>query len=796
MGYHGSGGGPGCSRGPRVDDRLATTHPDPSVIGEECWSSAEETTTELVNCIHPTMDSEEKRKDVMEFVQKLIRDSLSCEAFPYGSVPLKTYLPDGDIDLTALTGPSTEEYLARDVLALLREEEQKENAEYKVQDTQFIDAEVKLVKCLVQNVVIDISFNQLGGLCTLCFLEQVDRLVGKNHLFKRSIMVIKSWCYYESRILGAHHGLISTYALETLVLYIFQFFHSSLNGPLAALYRFLDYYSNFDWENYCVSLNGPVRKASLPEVVVEKPDNGANEVLLSEEFLRNCMEMFSVPSSVSESSRGRPFKLKHLNIIDPLKDNNNLGRSVHRGNYYRIRSAFKYGARKLGRVLLYPQDKIGDGVKKFFANTIDMHGQNPLYNLKNSSSLKNYPNSMSSSYEDEMPLKPSVGYCDDSNSSVEWEDKFSPSILRNEVDAKLMKKLVNENSCSTTEVTVSGHDLVAPTKSTDWAPTQNGQFDCVYGKPVFGSLIDQSEILSESSAYHQSLTDYSESVCSGVSEISTPKTSILESLPLDFRERDLASLAGDDLEVLNPLADLTGDYDSHIRSLVYGQCCHGYASMASLLFDPLFKPAHYQDFDYLDTVHYSNTGSVFVGPAFLPSPANNPLPSNVTCYEEIAEATIPELFIPKMDRSCKMKGRSKELSSKIQFQKVSSSNGCIPVVLSEANCSGNEDDDGSGGSKPDCYFHSQKPSCKKRGKLSASNQYADREDENGLPNLPSEIEFGSLGKLPDGFLSGALRGLAPPTNLSKKLVWCRKERFADRSFLLKNEEEFPPLTPM
>lgn len=45
-------------------------------------------------------------------------------------------------------------------------------------------------------------------------------------------MLIKAWCYHESRILGAHHGLISTYALETLVLYIFNMFHKSLHGPL------------------------------------------------------------------------------------------------------------------------------------------------------------------------------------------------------------------------------------------------------------------------------------------------------------------------------------------------------------------------------------------------------------------------------------------------------------------------------------------------------------------------------------------------------------------------------------
>lgn len=64
---------------------------------------------------------------------------------------------------------------------------------------------------------------------------------------------------------------------------------------------------------------------------VEMPDNGRNSLLLSEEFLRNCMEMFSVPSRTTHESNKRVFQQKHLNIIDPLKENNNLGRSVHRG---------------------------------------------------------------------------------------------------------------------------------------------------------------------------------------------------------------------------------------------------------------------------------------------------------------------------------------------------------------------------------------------------------------------------------------------------------------------------------
>lgn len=46
-------------------------------------------------------------------------------------------------------------------------------------------------------------------------------------------MQVKAWCYYESRLLGAHHGLISTYALETLVLYVFNKYHDTIDSPLS-----------------------------------------------------------------------------------------------------------------------------------------------------------------------------------------------------------------------------------------------------------------------------------------------------------------------------------------------------------------------------------------------------------------------------------------------------------------------------------------------------------------------------------------------------------------------------------
>ncbi|KAK7338048.1 hypothetical protein VNO77_18645 [Canavalia gladiata] len=344
------------------------------VLDMERWLKAEERTAELIACIQPNPPSEERRHAVADYVQRLIMKCFPCQVFTFGSVPLKTYLPDGDIDLTAFSkNQNLKDAWAHQVRDMLKNEEKDENAEFHVKEVQYIQAEVKIIKCLVENIVVDISFNQLGGLCTLCFLEEVDNLINQNHLFKRSIILIKAWCYYESRILGAHHGLISTYALETLVLYIFHVFNNSFAGPLEVLYRFLAFFSKFDWDNFCVSLWGPVPISSLPDVTAEPPRKDGGDLLLSKLFLDACSSVYAVFPGGQEN-QGQPFVSKFFNVIDPLRVNNNLGRSVSKGNFYRIRSAFAFGARRLARLLDCPKDELFLEVNQFFTNTWDRHG--------------------------------------------------------------------------------------------------------------------------------------------------------------------------------------------------------------------------------------------------------------------------------------------------------------------------------------------------------------------------------------------------------------------------------------
>lgn len=64
------------------------------------------------------------------------------QVFPFGSVPLKTYLPDGDIDLTAFSVQNLKDTWAHQVRDKLEKEEKNEHAEFHVKEVQYIQAEV------------------------------------------------------------------------------------------------------------------------------------------------------------------------------------------------------------------------------------------------------------------------------------------------------------------------------------------------------------------------------------------------------------------------------------------------------------------------------------------------------------------------------------------------------------------------------------------------------------------------------------------------------------------------------
>lgn len=168
----------------------------------------------------------------------------SCLMFGSGSSILKTYLPESDIDLVFFTTDNNNDDNDKDdsskassdsnniddtksifriLNALCDEIIAKDSgtsmsSDMTIRNVEFINARTKVVHCFVNNINIDITINQLGAVAAATFLEEADRLIGYDHLFKKSLILIKCWCLNESikycgnPILGAtRHVLIVCY---------------------------------------------------------------------------------------------------------------------------------------------------------------------------------------------------------------------------------------------------------------------------------------------------------------------------------------------------------------------------------------------------------------------------------------------------------------------------------------------------------------------------------------------------------------------------------------------------------
>ena len=177
----------------------------------------------------------------------------------FGSGPLKTFLPGADIDITVVyidkllknsnPGVKVEDAMKwppsdskREVtqkeLEILKEKLEEEGHK----DVTVINADVKLIKVKYNGIPIDISFNQVGGICTLALMEGVSQKLGKEQLFKKSIIIIKAWAVYVGRILGSHLGCMSTYSLQVLILYVINEHYDQVKTPLDVFFKFFETY--------------------------------------------------------------------------------------------------------------------------------------------------------------------------------------------------------------------------------------------------------------------------------------------------------------------------------------------------------------------------------------------------------------------------------------------------------------------------------------------------------------------------------------------------------------------------
>ncbi|CCW64922.1 unnamed protein product [Phytomonas sp. EM1] len=201
-----------------------------------------------------------------------------------------------------------------DLLSRMREYLQNRSPIYV--DT-LVMAEVRVLKLLMEGSSYDVTIGQFGGVNCVRFLHEMDAVIGGQHLLKRTLLLLKSWCCYEAHVLGGQAGYIGSYAATVMLISLIntvEFFedltedpqssapvHAAVRSeanaaqsdekesntsdaagrwggeetvaatsavpdrvtPLILFARFLKFFYYFDYDHYCVTAFGPLRLTGI-----------------------------------------------------------------------------------------------------------------------------------------------------------------------------------------------------------------------------------------------------------------------------------------------------------------------------------------------------------------------------------------------------------------------------------------------------------------------------------------------------------------------------------------------------
>ena len=319
---------------------------------------------------------------------------------PYGSYPMKSYLKNADIDITIFLQSKEEEKsivkeipidLISNMILLIKEEFEITNKKSSFElfsEIKVINADIRLLKCKIKNISIDISVNNFSGIYKVVLIDYIEKQFknefnkknlfidnsfsdNKIQIFRRTLILIKSWCSFEGNLMGSNIGLMASYALEILVIYIFNIYYNSIYNEFDGFEKFFEFMDKFDWEKSIISLfgifssndflkklvnyNAVNQKTNMNNVInepfwylgnkkgkdlktidinKEEDDNESeNEPLLK---LNEIKKLIS-PINKSMGNiylrkegniiNGTNFE-KLINILDPLNNHNNLGKSI------------------------------------------------------------------------------------------------------------------------------------------------------------------------------------------------------------------------------------------------------------------------------------------------------------------------------------------------------------------------------------------------------------------------------------------------------------------------------------
>ena len=336
----------------------------------------------ILNEIGPSEEKEKERNEKYILVKQLLENILLLNypeyiphIFLYGSFSIKTYLKDSDIDMTIILEKKENQEIIKDISNILINnifqliKNSFEDYNNKLHSNIFNDiniilADVKLLKCQIDDIPLDISLNNFHGLLKIIFtnflFEKMDKDNKMNSLIlKRAISLIKAWCYYEGNLIGSNVGLMASCALELIILIIFNINYKNIKTELDAFFYFFNFINTIDLDKNILTLFGPINKENY-----FNKNNNINENFWyidnknpKKEYLFNIEDMNDIIKKLNKSKEilipnesKNIFQNKLCIIIDPINENNNLGKSINYHSFSKMKGAFQYMQKELNKI--------------------------------------------------------------------------------------------------------------------------------------------------------------------------------------------------------------------------------------------------------------------------------------------------------------------------------------------------------------------------------------------------------------------------------------------------------------
>jgi len=374
----------------------------------------------ILDLIGPNQDRENQRKINLSIVKDIITKTFDSKLpdfktyiKAYGSYPIKTYLNNADIDITIFFESKKEQKVLLELpidvinkaIIIIKEEFERYNKESSFElfnDIRIIMADIRLLKCKIGSISLDISINNFSGLFKIVFIDYIEKQFqsqfnkknlfpdspyanNKINIFRRSLLLIKGWCLLEGNLMGSSIGLMASYTIEILVIYIFNFHYEYIYNEFDAFEKFFEFMENIDWENNVItlfgifsnqyfntklsSLNSKIQKDKKNSIDINEPFwyfkniyNDKTQALSikmnsfstssCEPFLKiNELKKLISPINKSIENIYLKQKVKIINesifeksikILDPINNCNNLGKSINFHSYSKMRQVIIY----------------------------------------------------------------------------------------------------------------------------------------------------------------------------------------------------------------------------------------------------------------------------------------------------------------------------------------------------------------------------------------------------------------------------------------------------------------------